>query len=84
MKKYRRIINGECSFQMIELFDDSKKAANNSNNGELVECKINNLKIDFTTVKREHDGTDQIASAKVQRSSSKKTREVSGSKAESR
>ena len=52
MKKYRRIINGECSFQMIELFDDAKKAANNSNSGELVECKINNLKIDFTTVKK--------------------------------
>ena len=52
MKKYRRIINGECSFEMIELFDDVKKAANNSNSGELVECKIKNLKIDFTTVKR--------------------------------
>ena len=71
MKKYRRIINGECSFQMIELFDDAKKAANNSNNGELVECKIDNLRIDFTTVKKEHDGTDQIASAEAKGSSSK-------------
>ena len=48
MTKFRRIINGECSFQMIELFDDVEKATNHKNNGELVECKINNLKIDFT------------------------------------
>ena len=73
MTKFRRIINGECSFQVIELFDDVKKAANNSNDGEFVECKIENLKIDFTTVKKEHDGTDQIASAEAEGSSSKKT-----------
>ena len=72
MKKYKRIINGECSFEMIELFDDVKKAANNSNNGEFVECKIKNLKIDFTTVKKEQDGTDQIASAEAEGSSSEK------------
>ena len=47
MAKYKRIINGECNFQLIELFDDVEKAANNRNEGELVECKINNLKIDF-------------------------------------
>ena len=84
MKKYKRIINGECSFEMIELFDDVKKAANNSNSGELVECKIKNLKIDFTTVKKEHDGTDQIASAEVQGSSIEETQEVPRSKAESK
>jgi len=72
MTKFRRIINGECSFEMIELFDDVKKAANNSNKGEAVECKINNLKIDFTTVKKEHDETDQIASAEAEGSSSEK------------
>jgi hypothetical protein len=72
MTKFRRIINGECSFQMIELFDDPKKAANNSNNGELVECKINNLKIDFTTVKKEQDGKSPIASAEAKGSSSEK------------
>ena len=70
MTKFRRIINGECSFQMIELFDDAKKAANNSNSGELVECKINNLKIDFTTVKKEQDGKSPIASAEAKGSSS--------------
>ena len=72
MTKFRRIINGECSFQVIELFDDVKKAANNSNDGEFVECKIENLKIDFTTVKKEHDATDQIASAEAEGSSSEK------------
>ena len=72
MTKFRRIINGECSFQMIELFDDVKKAANNSNSGELVECKINNLKIDFTTVKKEQDGKSPIASAEAKGSSSEK------------
>ena len=72
MTKFRRIINGECSFQIIELFDDAKKAANNSNSGELVECKINNLKIDFTTVKKEQDGKSPIASAEAKGSSSEK------------
>ena len=72
MTKFRRIINGECSFQVIELFDDVKKAANNSNDGEFVECKIENLKIDFTTVKKEHDGTNPIASAEAEGSSSEK------------
>ena len=72
MKKYKRIINGECSFEMIELFDDAKKAADVSNKGEPVECKIDNLRIDFTTVKKEHDGTDQIASTEAEGSSSEK------------
>nr|BAR27404.1 hypothetical protein [uncultured Mediterranean phage uvMED] len=79
MTKFRRIINGECSFQMIELFDDVKKAANNSNDGEFVECKIEDLKIDFTTVKKEHDGTNPIASAKAKGSSSEETYGISGS-----
>ena len=79
MTKFRRIINGECSFQMIELFDDVKKAANNSNDGEFVECKIEDLKIDFTTVKKEHDGTNPIASAKAEGSSSEETQGLSGS-----
>jgi hypothetical protein len=64
---------------MIELFDDVKKAANNSNDGEFVECKIEDLKIDFTTVKKEHDGTNPIASAKAEGSSSEETQGLSGS-----
>ena len=73
MHKYRRIINGECSFQIIELFDDAKKATDTKNEGEPVECKINNLKIDFTKVTKEQDGKDQIAPAKAEGSSSKET-----------
>ena len=84
MTKFRRIINGNCSFQMIELFDDVEKATNHKNNGELVECKINNLKIDFTKVTKEHDGTNPIASAEAKGSSSEETREVSGSKTKSK
>ena len=80
MTKFKRIINGECHFEMIELFDDVKKAANNSNRGEFVECKINNLKFDFATVKKEHDGRHQDASAEAKGSSSKETQEVPGSK----
>ena len=80
MDKYKRIINGECSFSMTELFDDVEKAANVSNSGELVECKIDNLRIDFTTVKKDKDERDKNSSAKAEGSSSEETREVSGSK----
>ena len=83
MGKYKRIINGDCHFTMTELFDDVEKAANVSNNGELVECKIDNLRIDFTTVKKDKDERDENSSAKVQGSSSEETPEVLGSKAES-
>ena len=69
---------------MIELFDDVEKASNTQNRGELVECNINNLKFDFTKVKKEHDGTNPIASAEAEGSTTKKTREVSGSKTESK
>ena len=78
MTKFKRIITGECHFQMIELFDDVEKAANNSNRGEFVECKIENLKFDFAKVTKEHDGKHQNASAKVERSTGKETQEVSG------
>ena len=83
MTKVKRIINGECHFTMTELFDDVEKAANVSNSGELVECKIDNLRIDFTTVKKEKDGRVENSSAEVQGSSSEETREVLGGKAES-
>ena len=79
MTKFRRIINGECSFQVIELFDDVKKAANNSNNGEFVECKIQNLRVDFTTVKKEKDERAENSSATAEGSSSEETQGLSGS-----
>ena len=82
MTKVKRIINGECHFTITELFDDVEKAANVSNSGELVECKIDNLRIDFTTVKKEKDGRAENSSAEVQGSSSEETRQVPTSKAE--
>lgn len=84
MTKYTRIINGSCSFQMIETFDDVKKAANTQNEGELVECKIENLTLDFTKVTKEHDGKHQDASAETEGSSSEETSEVSGSQTKSK
>ena len=82
MTKFKRIINGECNFVITELFDDVKKAADVSNNGEPVECKIDNLRIDFTTVTKEKDGRVENSSAEVQGSSSEETRQVPTSKAE--
>ena len=84
MTKFKRIINGECHFQMIELFDDVEKAANNSNRGEFVEVKIDNLKYDFTTVAKEHDGKHQDASAEAKGSTREETLKVSGSKTQSK
>ena len=84
MTKFKRIINGECHFTMTELFDDVEKATNPQNRGELVECNIDNLRIDNTKVKKEHDGTNPIASAEAKGSSSEETREVSGSQTESK
>ncbi len=84
MTKVKRIINGECHFEMTELFDDVEKAANVSNSGELVECKIDNLRIDFTKVKKEKDGRAKNSSAEVQGSSSEETREVPRSEAKSK
>ena len=84
MTKYTRIKNGECSFQITEDFDSVEKAANSSNEGTNVEVKIENIKLDFTTVKKEHDGRDQSSSAEAKRSSREETQEVSGSKVQSK
>jgi len=80
MTKYVRIKSGECSFKLSEEFDSVEKAAINSNEGINAEVKIDNIKIDFTTVKKEHDGKHQIASAKVQGSSRKETQKIPGNK----
>ena len=84
MTKYTRIKNGECSFQITEDFDSVEKAANSSNEGTNVEVKIDNLKVNFTTVKKEHDGRHQSASAEAKRPSREETQEVSGSKVQSK
>jgi len=80
MTKFKRIINGECNFVITELFDNAEKAAEMSNNGEPVECKIDNLRIDFTRVTKEKDGRVKNSPSEVQGSSSEETREVPRSK----
>jgi hypothetical protein len=70
MTKYLRIKSGEASFQLVERFDDVQKAADPNAQGEYVECKIENLKVDFTKVKKEKDGRDKISSARTQGPSS--------------
>ena len=63
MTKYIRIKSGEANFQLVERFDDVKKAADPNAQGEDVECKIDNLKIDFTKVKKEKDEEQQQSSS---------------------
>ena len=83
MTKYLRIKSGEASFQLVERFDEVKKAADPNAQGEVVECKVENIKLDFTKVTKEKDGRVKDSPSKVQGSSSEETRQVPTSKAES-
>jgi len=65
MDKYKRLKHGEASFILEERFDDVEKAANPSTEGEFVEIKISNLKIDFTKVIKEQDGKNKESSAET-------------------
>ena len=73
MVKYLRIKSGEANFQLVERFDEVEKAADPNAQGEYVECKIQNLKMDFTKVKKEKDERVKISSAGAEGSSSGKT-----------
>jgi len=84
MSKYLRIKSGEASFELVERFDEVKKAADPNAQGEVVECKINSVKIDFTKVKKEKDGRVKDSPSKVQGSSTEETWEVPRSQKESR
>ena len=79
MSKYLRIKSGEASFQLVERFDEVEKAADPNAQGELVECEVSAIKIDFTKVKKEKDGRVKDSPSKVQGSSTEETREVPGS-----
>ena len=79
MTKYLRIKSGEASFQLVERFDEVEKAADPNAQGEYVECKVENIKLDFTKVKKEKDERVKNSPSKVQGSSSEETREVPGS-----
>ena len=65
MDKYKRLKHGEASFTLEERFDDVEKAANPSTEGEFVEIKISNLKIDFTKVIKEQNGRDKKSSTET-------------------
>ena len=71
--KYIRIKSGEANFQLVERFDDVKKAADPNAQGEVVECKVENIKLDFTKVKKESDGKVTTKTPKVQRLTGKET-----------
>ena len=73
MTKYLRIKSGEASFQLVERFDEVEKAADPNAQGEYVECKVENIKLDFTKVKKEKDERVKNSPSKVQGSSTKET-----------
>jgi len=84
MTKYLRIKSGEASFQLVERFDEVEKAADPNAQGEYVECKVENIKLDFTKVKKEKDERVKNSPSKVQGSSTEETWEVPGSQEESK
>ena len=79
MTKYLRIKFGEANFQLVERFDEVEKAADPNAQGEVVECKVENIKLDFTKVTKEKDGRVKNSPSKVQGASTEETREVPGS-----
>ena len=64
-KKVIRTKYGDANFKYIEKFDSVKKAADPSNEGELVEVKVSDIKWDFTKVKEDADGKHQKSSAET-------------------
>ena len=84
MTKYLRIKSGEANFQLVERFDEVEKAADPNAQGEYVECKVENVKLDFTKVTKEKDGRVKDSPSKVQGSSTEETREVPGSQEKSK
>ena len=83
MIKYLRIKSGEANFQLVERFNEVEKAADPNAQGEVVECKVENIKLDFTKVTKEKDGRVKDSPSKVQGSSREETSEVPGSQKKS-
>ena len=65
MTKYLRIKSGEANFQLVERFDEVEKAADPNAQGEYVECKVENIKLDFTKVKKEKDDRKKESSTEA-------------------
>ena len=65
MIKYLRIKSGEANFQLVERFDEVEKAADPNAQGEVVECKVENIKLDFTKVTKEKDDRKKESSTEA-------------------
>ena len=64
-KKVIRTKYGDANFKYVEKFDSVEKAADPSNEGELVEVVVNEIKWDHTKVKEDADGRHQESSAET-------------------
>jgi len=67
-KKAKSIIRtrfGDANFKYVEKFDSVEKAADPSNEGELVEVVVHEIKWYHTIVKEDADGKHQKSSAKT-------------------
>tara|TARA_Y100000748_G_C15294924_1_gene409982 strand:+ start:159 stop:395 length:237 start_codon:yes stop_codon:yes gene_type:complete len=64
-KKVIRTRYGDANFKYVEKFNSVEKAADPSNEGELVEVKVSEIKWDFTKVKEDADGKHQKSSAET-------------------
>ena len=73
MSNYIRIKSGEANFILSERFESVEKAADPNAQGELVECEVTGVKIDFTKVKKEKDGKAKTELPGATRSSEGKT-----------
>ena len=65
VKSYIRTRYGDANFKYVEKFNSVEKAADPSNEGELVEVKVSDIKWDFTKVKEDADGRHQESSAET-------------------
>ena len=65
VKSYIRTRYGDANFKYVEKFDSVEKAANPSNEGNLVEVVVNEIKWDHTKVKEDADGRHQESSAET-------------------
>jgi len=65
VKSYIRTRYGDANFKYVERFDSVEKAAEPSNEGNLVEVVVNEIKWDHTKVKEYADGRHQESSAET-------------------
>ena len=65
VKSYIRTRYGDANFKYVVRFDSVEKAAEPSNEGNLVEVVVNEIKWDHTKVKEDADGRHQESSAET-------------------